>query len=247
MFSQEYNGYSRREVDGYITRIKGKYEASLMEERLKILDAEKKVMELHKKEKELEDREKNIKSMLDSFRKMQAEGNSNIDILRIEQLKIIYLQMQELMKELSSKYPGIVTNASYKKLTTDVQSILAKSSMKKDASVTTDNDSMRILLSKMQEKRGSDSGREVRVERNSEFRDRSIFLRPVVDMQIDEGEGFENLVDKFLASRPVDEQPKAMPIVSNGFDLKEAVTPKDDLSEIMKAFDFFGGDDDENN
>ena len=74
-----------------------------MEERLKVLDAEKKVMELRKKEKELAEREKNIKVTLDSFRRMQAEGNSNIDILRIEQLKIIYIQMQELLKELSLK------------------------------------------------------------------------------------------------------------------------------------------------
>ncbi|MBO5394507.1 MAG: hypothetical protein J6A28_01210 [Clostridia bacterium] len=244
MFSNEYHGYSRREVDGYIARMKGSYQKAIMDERLKILDAEKKVMELRKKEKELEEREQNIKSMLDSFRKMQAEGNSNIDILRIEQLKIIYLQMQELMKELSAKYPGIMTNSSYKKLSSDIQSILAKSAMKKDQAAT-DNDSMRILLSKMQEKRGHEGGREIRVERSSEFKDRSIFLKPVTDMQLNEGEEYENLVDKFLASKPVDEQPKAMPIVSNGFDLKEAVTPKDDLSEIMKAFDFFGGNDEE--
>ena len=28
----------------------------------------------------------------------------------------------------------------------------------------------------------------------------------------------------------------------SGFDLKAAVNPKDDLSEIMKAFDFFEGE-----
>lgn len=246
MFTTEFNGYNRREVDSQLAKMKGSYEAMLMEERLKVLDAEKKVMELRKKEKEFEEREKNIKSMLDSFRKVQAQGSSNIDILRIEQLKIIYLQILEFMKELGNKYPGIIANPAYRKLSADVQSILTKSAMKKEQTISTDNDSMRILLSKMQEKRGSEASvREVRVERNTEFKERTINLKPVTEMQLNEGEEYENLVDKFLNSKPVEEQPKAMPIVSNGFDLKEAVTPKDDLSEIMKAFDFYGGDDDE--
>ena len=116
--------------------------------------------------------------------------------------------------------------------------------MKKDQSATTDNDSMRILLSKMQEKRGSEAPvREVRIERNYDSKERSIFLKPVTEMKLGADDDYENLVDKFLASKPIDEQPKAMPIVSNGFDLKEAVTPKDDLSEIMKAFDFYNDDD----
>lgn len=246
MFSTEYNGYSRRDVNNHIANLKGEYEALLMEERLKVLDAEKKVMEHQRREKELEEREKNIKIMLDSFRKIQAQGSSNIDILRIEQLRIIYLQILELMKELSVKYPTVNSNASYKKLSVDVQSILTKSAMKKDQMATTDNDSMRILLNKMQEKRGSENSvREVRIERNSEFRERAINLKPVTEMKLNAGEEYENLVDKFLASRPSEEQPKSMPIVSNGFDLKEAVTPKDDLSEIMKAFDFYGGNDEE--
>ena len=246
MFSTEFNGYSRRDVNSHIANLKNEYEALLMEERLKVLDAEKKVMELRNREKELLEREKNIKSMLDSFRKIQAQGSSNIDILRIEQLRIIYLQILDLMKELSAKYPTVNSNASYKKLSADVQSILTKSAMKKDQAATTDNDSMRILLSKMQEKRGSETPvREIRIERNYESKDRAITLKPVTEMQLNDDENYENLVDKFLASKPVDEQPKAMPIVSNGFDLKEAVTPKDDLSEIMKAFDFYGGNDEE--
>ena len=103
MFSTEFNGYSRKDVNNHIANLKSEYEAMLMEERLKVLDAEKKVMELRNKEKEFEDREANIKVMLDSFRKIQAQGSSNIDILRIEQLRIIYLQILDLMKELSVK------------------------------------------------------------------------------------------------------------------------------------------------
>ena len=39
----------------------------------------------------------------------------------------------------------------------------------------------------------------------------------------------------------------AIPEVNeSGFDLKEAINPKDDLDEIMKAFDFFDPNEDGN-
>ena len=114
---------------------------------------------------------------------------------------------------------------------------------KKDFSKYLNND---VKLRGYLEKKFKTSGiSEIRIERNYESKDRAITLKPVTEMQLNDDENYENLVDKFLASKPVDEQPKAMPIVSNGFDLKEAVTPKDDLSEIMKAFDFYGGNDEE--
>ena len=56
---------------------------------------------------------------------------------------------------------------------------------------------------------------------------------------------FENLVDKFLITKPEEIEPRSMKIQSSGFDLKEAINPKDDLSEIMKAFDFYNDDNQE--
>ena len=244
MFSFEYNGYNKNQVDAYIAKLKASHEQALMEERLKVLDAEKKILELHNKTKEIEEREKNLKSMYDSFKKMQAEGNNNIETLRVEQVKLIYIQMQDFMQDLSAKYPGILTNASYKKMLSDIQGIMSKID-KKDASFAwTDNDSMRVLLNKMQEKRIHEMAKEIKIER-TDSKDRQIQLKPLTKMHLDEGDGFDNLVDKFLAEKPVEKEQRTMTFTSNGFDLKEAVTPKDDLSEIMKAFDFFGGDDED--
>jgi len=65
----------------------------------------------------------------------------------------------------------------------------------------------------------------------------------------------ENIVDKFLNSNDVKLKDDAftkniMPknyIIPNesGFDLEEALNPKEDLEEIMKAFDFFTSNDNE--
>jgi hypothetical protein len=62
-------------------------------------------------------------------------------------------------------------------------------------------------------------------------------------MQLEKNDKYDTLVEKFLNSKPPEEQPKALKIQSSGFDLKEAISPKDDLSEIMKAFDFYKNDD----
>ena len=246
MFASENNGYNRKEVDSYIAKMKESYEKALMEERLKVLDSEKKVMELRNKTEEIEERARNVQAMLESFKKAQAEGSNNIENLRSEQLRLIYIQLQDFMKELNGRYPGVLVNNTYKNLLKDIQSVLSKVSNKKDASFAgTDNDSMRVLLNKMQEKRELGNVKEVRIERNSDFKERSHFIKPVTEMELKDGDGFDSLVDKFLSTKPVEEQPKSIKITSSGFDLREAVTPTEDLSEIMKAFDFFGGDDGE--
>ena len=113
----------------------------------------------------------------------------------------------------------------------------------------TQNDPMRLLLSKMNEKKVQEEcPREIkiervervdRIERNYE---RPSQIKPVTEMQLEENDNYDNLVDKFLNTAPVEEDPKVAKIQSNGFDLKEAINPKDDLSEIMKAFDFYSDD-----
>ena len=242
MFSSEANGYNRKEVDAYIKRMKETYEKTLMEDRLKVLDNEKKILELKNRNRDIEKREKNIQNMLESFKKVQVEGSSNIDNLRGEQLRIIYRQFQDFMQELNGRYPGVLVNNAYKKLMRDIESVLSRGSIK-NAGV--DNDPMRALLSKMQEKRESGSVKEIKIERSPEMKDRGHFIKPVTEMELKEGDGFDSLVDKFLASEPTVQKQKSIKPKESGFDLREAVTPTEDLNEIMKAFDFFNGDDED--
>lgn len=252
MFSTEFNGYKKKEVDEYISQMKADHERALMEEKLKVLESEKKLLDYKNKSVEIERREKNIMTALESFKRFQAEGSRNIEVLRGEQLRVVYVQMQNLFEQLNNQFPGLLLNSSYKKLIEDVENILSKIEAKKEEIVNTgtENDPMRILLNKMKEKKVSQP-REIKIERNDfkDFRNdiNSIEhapsqIKPVCDLQLKEGDEYDNLVDKFLNTQPAEEQPKSLKIQSNGFDLKEAVNPKDDLSEIMKAFDFYTDD-----
>ena len=61
------------------------------------------------------------------------------------------------------------------------------------------------------------------------------------------GSKHDNLVDAYLEERENDNnafarninRKKKSPVSESGFDLQEALNPKEDLDEIMKAFDFF--------
>ncbi len=244
MFSTEINGYNKDEVDKYVANLKASYEKSLMEEKLKVLEAERKVLEYKNKQK-------NIMRVLESFKKEEAEGNRNIEILRGEQLRMIYQNLQSFLEELNSRYPGIILNSSYKKLVVDIESILNKADARKSEIISTgtENDPMRILLSKMQDKKQQENPKEIKIERVNFDRDKTSLIKPVceMEMQTDEETGdYDNLVDKFLNTKPTEEKPLNQHKLqqTSGFDFMEAVNPHEDLNEIMKAFDFFN---DENN
>lgn len=243
MFSFEYNGYNPKEVDEYLSNLKAEHERALMEERLKVLEAEKKVLDMKKKTIDIENRDRNILAILQSFKKLQIEGSRNIDVLRVEQLKMIYVRLKDFLVELNTKYPEASISSSYKKLVTDIENVLqsAQQAPSELVKASSENDSMRILLNKMKEKKNQDFVKEIKIERvRSEGSNQ---IRPVCDLELNENDKYDNLVDKFLDTQPTEKDTPKIEIQSNGFDLKEAINPKDDLSEIMKAFDFYSSDD----
>ena len=67
-------------------------------------------------------------------------------------------------------------------------------------------------------------------------------IKSISDLKIDKDDKFENVVDKFLMSDENDYENSAYSKIllekqkNEKFDLKAAVTPTEDLSEIMKAF-----------
>lgn len=102
----------------------------------------------------------------------------------------------------------------------------------------------------------------LKIEEPSEIKnsERPSLLKPVSNLKLSKNDGYDNLVDKFLDSNDGDElntayAKKIAPILNQrieekienymnsnkekGFDLSEAVCPKETLEEIMKAFDFY--------
>lgn len=79
--------------------------------------------------------------------------------------------------------------------------------------------------------------------------EKSTMIKPIFEARIEKGEKYESLLDKFLTQDSSPDSAYANKLTSkittlpeaneSGFDLKEAVNPKDSLETIMKSFDFF--------
>lgn len=81
-------------------------------------------------------------------------------------------------------------------------------------------------------------------------------IKPIANVKMSSEDSYENGLDKFFNDEELESNAYINKLTKKknttiddmvpnetGFDLKEAVNPKDDLEEIMKAFDFFDSDD----
>ena len=210
MFQQEQNGYKKSEVDSYIQQVKSSYEAKLIAEKLKVLDAEKKLLDVKNERQVIESKEQNIMNALNVIEKQkrfQEEGSQKIYSLVVSKLEV-------LISELELKYPQYKREKDYANIIAEFKKVVEsfKSAISNSSSITnpvnSDNDSMRALLNKMQEYRKS---------KNAPAKEVHISAAP--------------------ASAPATSIPTD--VSESGFDFEEALNPTDDLEEIMKAFDFY--------
>lgn len=170
MFSQETDGYKKSEVDVYIQRMRANYESKLMEEKLKALDSEKKMLDMKNSRFELENKEKNIMAALNVFekaKKFQEEGSKTY-------YKLVMDKLELLIKELNLKFPELKKNVQFTSLLLEFSTIVKdyKENLSKSGDLTqpiySENDSMRLLLNKMQDyKKTQDSPKEVHIQTNN--------------------------------------------------------------------------------
>ena len=153
MFSQESNGYNKAEVDMYIQRMKANYESKLMEEKLKALDSEKKVLDMKNEKLEIENKERHIMTALnviEKAKKFQEEGPKNL-------YKLIMDKLSLLVKELDLKFPELRQNPDFDAILIEFSEMIDdyKENLEKTTDIThpiySENDSMRLLLNKMQD------------------------------------------------------------------------------------------------
>ena len=237
MFQTSYNGYDRKSVDEYIAKLK----SEIMEQKLSILDNEQRYMDYREKQAELETKERNlykaVKALQDA-QKIRDEGTKTLYTLKLEQLSQIHKKAEILLKTIYLRHPELEKDPQVKNLFIEFDNLLQET---KDGErynhaintpISTDNDSMRILLSKMQDYRsGKEKPREVRFER----------VQTETKLQIKPISGDEQIgdVDDFLRAKPVEGNKFFKIEEESGFNLEEAINPKEDLATIMSAFDFF--------
>lgn len=166
MFSREINGYKKSDVDSFIQRMKASYEAKLMEEKLKALDSERKVLDMKNERFDIENKEKNIMTALNAIEKakrFQEEGSRKFYRLIMEKLEL-------LIKELDIKFPQLRKNQNFESLLSEFSEMINnyKASLEERINITqpvySENDSMRLLLNKMQDyKKTNEAPKEVHI------------------------------------------------------------------------------------
>lgn len=269
-FSSSKNGYNKKEVDLYILDLQG--HIAELENKNRTLEQKLERYLGKDKEIDDKNRSISIALTAAVEKARQIERSSkNVYKLKIQQLGILYEKWEKLLSIILEKYPQIEEIENVNKLLAEFKDNI-KSTLKEDYklySITTpvrnDSDTIKSLLNKLNSYTKNGSTRVVKVERKqlpkdmltsqtelSRIEDKAPLIKPIYEGDnMSKGE-FENLADKFLSedSEPnnayaniITSKVRAVPDVNeSGFDLKEAINPKEDLDEIMQAFDFYNND-----
>ena len=266
-FTSSKNGYNKKEVDLYIDDLTTKINqlerntAKMNEELQKYKDKDK---EIQDKGNSISIA---LTAAVEKAKQIERSSN-NVYKLKIQQINLLYSKWEKLLNVILNKYPQIEEVENVKELLADFKNNI-KSTLKEDyrlcsitSPVQTDNDTIRLLLGKLSTYSKTEPKRVVKVERKqlpkdmqnsqselSRIEDKAPLIKPIYNETINDDEKYEDLADKFLQEKTNENSAYANIITSKvnsipevnetGFDLKEAINPKEDLDEIMKAFDFF--------
>lgn len=263
---------NKQENEYLISIITKKYEDELAKKDEEITKLRVEVEALRSGQKHLASKKASISNALvaavDKAKEIEASSKKVYE-LKINQLSALQSRWEKLLEEMLQKYPKLVETENISHMVQKFkESMLEVMSddfdIPKYSKETTSGDQIRSLLSRVNKK---DDKQVVKIQRKKqpqksvekvlrpEGLDKPTLIKPIVDMSMDNDEGFETLADKFLSvddpnecaglnkavcSKVAKDDPYAFPVANeSGFDLEEAVNPKDDLEEIMKSFDFY--------
>ena len=234
MFSHQKDGYNQKEVETKINSLLG---------------------EMTNLRRAMEEKDRLNIGLANALRKTkEIEASSqNLYELKIQKMLILYRSLEKSFNTLFMVYPQIEELDDIKK-SFDKFSEAAISTLRIEDNktindtVNTDNDTIRLLLNKMSAYPASAPPAPKRTasirRKDSRTPPKDAQIAKVLHMD-ENADGYDCPADKFLESGETENNAYAK-ILSHegdyapnesGFDLKEAVNPKDDLSEIMKAFD----------
>lgn len=238
-------GYSQLEVDSYIERLVYDYESRLAEQKDRIFYLKDQLEKItSNKDNEL------MTSLVSAVERARLIENSSKNIYELEtkKLNLLYTKMENLLKD-----ENIYNDRSVKKellsLIQDCRSSLELNvkQQKQNIMENSTGDPVKRLLTKMIGLNKIPSENTPRTENNAMPREvREVpQTKETVQPKRQQPLTHEKLDSLFELNKLVEnlqnkEQPKKQVVEEeSGFDLKEALNPKEDLDEIMKAFDFY--------
>ena len=267
VFDNEKNGYKKQQVDLHIDNLQKEitsWRSRALKAEAEYFSLKEKQEEIRENGENIAIA---LTAAIEKAKQIEA-SSKNVYNLKIQQISILYDRWEMLLNEMISRYPDLEDSHNIKTMLKDFKKAI-ENVVKQDAqddidySTKSDNDTMRILLAKMSKYSNDDKELKVKkIERKSLPKDlktgqtelarleEKSMIKPISSMELNHDEKFETLADKFLTTKDEgdiqyknflskSDETNEMTVNESGFDLKEAVNPKDDLDEIMKSFDFF--------
>ena len=254
-------GYDTEQVDNFINKLSVKYEEKLSEQKDRVFALKNELMLMEERLENYKDKDKQIsQALIFAVEKAeQIENNaSKLYDLEIKRIRLLYKEWEELMLKISMLEVPTSIKTDISKFSKTLKEVLDQNSrlggnvIKKDLHNNSDN-YIRNLLNKMDyafnSNKNTNNSKAVLTSLSKETEkenSRIIDLSHKLDNIKVKGSG--NMAENYLNSEDTDEnsvfannlmRKKDKKPNSSGFDLEDALNPKEDLDEIMKAFDFF--------
>ena len=277
------------EYERRINLLKQEYELKLQEQKDRIISLREENDNLKLKLNSYSIKDESIsRALVLAVEKAKELENSskNLYELEIQRIRILYSRWEKLLNLIIKKYPNVKAINEINNLITEFnQSIEQTINSNFVANPEQDKVYVKTLLTKMngyvtsrtgggvgvvptkeseEEKQTTHQTTKLQEPTDIKHSERPSLLKPVSNLTLNQNDGYDNLVDKFLNENDGEElntayAKKFAPILNqrieekienymnsqkeSGFDLGEAVRPKETLEEIMKAFDFYTDED----
>ncbi len=258
-FDIDKKGYDIEQVENYINVLSLKYEEKLSEQKDRVFSLRNELGLLNERLKAYQEKDKQIsKALIYAVEKAdQIEGSARkLYDLEIKRINILYERWDEILEHIEGRF-GKGDKELVKKIEefkAGIASILIQNSKIANTNVkqelkSNSNNYIKNLLNKMDyvinEKPASEKVEKQRTVKTEQMTTNSINSR-LKALNEKLGTKHTNLVDAYLGTPELDSENafsknigKKQTKTAQGFDLQEALNPKEDLEEIMKAFDFF--------
>lgn len=252
-------GYDIEQVDNFINKLSLKYEEKLAEQKDRVFALKNDISVMEERLNNYKDKDRQIsQALMYAVEKAeQIEGNaSKLYDLEIKRMRLLYKKWEELIVKLGGYDLPVGIKKEISTFAKTVDEVLnqnnrmGSSVIRKDIHSNGDN-YIRNLLNKMDyaiNSRSKTNTKNVASAMASETEKESariIDLSGKLDKIKVKGSGTmaENYLnsdeDMNSAFAKTYTRKKQKPKEETGFNLDEALNPKEDLDEIMKAFDFF--------
>ncbi len=254
-------GYDTEQVDNFINKLSVKYEEKLSEQRDRVFALKNELATMEERLDNYKDKDKQIsQALIFAVEKAeQIENNaSKLYDLEIKRIRLLYKQWEDLVMKINMCEIPSILKKEISEFNKTINEVLEQNNrmggnvIRQDLHKNSDN-YIRNLLNKMdyafnsKDKTGSAKNVLNAMSMETEKENtRMIDLSGKLDKIKVKGSG--NMAENYLNSDGDDEnnafaqnltRKKKNKPSESGFDLEDALNPKEDLDEIMKAFDFF--------